>query len=110
MSEFFINIGRLKTNEKVYINNKPLIETTCYKYFGIMFSAGLPWSTALRTLASRVANSIKFINRECNGLPVQLLFDLFDKLVLPMLLHGSQRDLRMKMKLKNFKESFVNLF
>jgi len=43
------------------------------------------WSTALRTLASQADKAIytnKFINRDCNGFPVQLLFDLFVKLIL----------------------------
>jgi len=34
----FRNGGRLKPNEKVYINNKTLAETTYYKYLGLIFS------------------------------------------------------------------------
>jgi len=70
-----------------------LIEITYYEYLGIMVSSRLCWSTALRTLASQVdkaIHTIKFINHECNDLPVQLLFDLFDKLVLPILLYGCE--------------------
>ena len=67
-------------NEKVYIHNGPLIETTYYKYLGIMFFSRLCWSTVLRTLSSqgdKTIYTVKFINRECSDLPVQLLFDLF---------------------------------
>ena len=58
-----------------------------------MFSSVLYWSTALRKLATQDDKAIyttKFINRECNSSPVQLLYDLFDKLVLPKLLHGCE--------------------
>ena len=70
------NGGRLTANEKVYINNEPLVEISCYKNLGICFFSRLCWST--RTLASQADKAIytiQFINREYNGLPVQLLFD-----------------------------------
>jgi len=66
----FSNGGQLRTNEKVYINNEPLIETPHYKYFDIMFSSRLCRSTALRTLlyqADKATYTITFINPECNG-------------------------------------------
>ena len=47
----------------------------------IVFSSKLSWSKALETLASQAAKAtymIRFINRECNHLPVSLQFDLFD--------------------------------
>ena len=72
----------------VYMNNEPFIETTHYKHPSIIFSSRLCRSTALKTLASQADKAlytIKIINRECNGLAVQLLFDLFDK---PILLYG----------------------
>ena len=51
------------------------------------------------------------MNRECNGLPVQLLFDLFDKLLLPKLVYCCEiDDTLFKVKLKRFKECFVNMF
>ena len=89
----FRNGGRIRSNEKVYFNNEQIAETTYYKYLGIVFSSRLCWTTALKTLSSQADKSIytiKFINRECNGLPAQLLFDLFDKLVLPILLYGAE--------------------
>jgi len=55
-----------------------------------MSPSSLCWSTALRTLAAKAIYIIKFINRECNGLAFQLLFDLFDKLVLPIVLYGCE--------------------
>jgi len=39
----FTNGGRLRTNEKWYINNGLLIETTYNKYLGVMFSSRLCW-------------------------------------------------------------------
>jgi len=46
----------------------------------LYFSSRLCWPTALKTLASQANKAIsqytvKFINHQCNGLPVQLLFN-----------------------------------
>jgi len=82
----FRNGGRQRMNEKAYINNEPLVKTTYYKYLGIMFSFKLSLTYIKNIyrylrLIKLYIHTIKFINRECNDLPVQLLFDLFDKLM-----------------------------
>jgi len=77
----------------LYINNESLIETKYYKYLSIVFTSRLCWSTALRTLAcqgNKAIYTIKFINREFSGLPVKLLFDLFKKMALTILLYGCE--------------------
>jgi hypothetical protein len=77
----FRNGGVLRQKERWYFNNELLESVTCYKYLGIVFSSKLSWSKALETLASQAAKAtymIRFINRECNHLPVSLQFDLFD--------------------------------
>ena len=82
----FRNGGRIRSNENVYFNNEQIAETTYYKYLGIVFINTL-LINSVKTLSSQVDKSIysiKCINRECNGLSDQLLFDLFDKLVLPI--------------------------
>lgn len=89
----FRNGGVLRQNERWYFNNELLESVTYYKYLGIVFSSKLSWSKALETLASQAAKAtymIRFINRECNHLPVSLQFDLFDKIALPILLYGSE--------------------
>ena len=85
-----------------------------YKNLSIMFSSMLYWFATLRTLESETDKaicSIKFINRECNGFSVQLLFYLFDKLVLPITFYGWKIwGYTVRNEIEKFTNSFINVF
>lgn len=89
----FRNGGILKTGEKWFLNGHKLEVVTYYKYLGIMFTSRLCWTMAQQTLASqalKAVNILKHISYKCRGLPPQTLLTLFDKMVLPVLLYGSE--------------------
>lgn len=89
----FRNGGHLRNNERFYFNEQQIECINQYKYLGIIFSSRLTWSLALKNLASQAEKAVfqlkRFLNT-CGGLPIKLSLDLFDKLVVPILLYGSE--------------------
>ena len=58
-----------------------------------MFSSRLIWSVAQKTLASQAGKGvfvIKQIARKCGGLDTHMYFNLFDKMIMPVLTYGAE--------------------
>ena len=89
----FRNGGSLRGNERFYFNNVELECVGSYKYLGIIFTSKLCWTVPLQTLSSqadRALYTLKRVMKTVGGLPVSLSLDLFDKLIVPILLYGSE--------------------
>jgi len=89
----FRNGGPLRRNERFFFNTRELECVTYYKYLGIIFSSRLMWSVALTTLCSQAEKAVfmlKRLIRTCGKMPIQLSLDLFDKMVVPILLYGAE--------------------
>ena len=64
-----------------------------YKYLGIIFSTKLNWSKATKTLASQANKAAVVLNiagRKCGGLPKDVALELFDKMLLRIVLYGAE--------------------
>ena len=89
----FRNGGPIRHNEHVFYRGDPILCVTYYKYLGMMFSSRLCWTVALQTLASQADKAIFKIKntiKNCGGIPITLALDLFDKIVLPILIYGAE--------------------
>ena len=88
----FRNGGTLRNNERWFYDGSNVEVVSYYKYLGITFSSRLSWSCALKTIALQSNRAILKINAifgKCGDMPVSLGLELFDKLVVPILLYGS---------------------
>ena len=64
-----------------------------YKYLGIFFTSKLKWSQAKRSLAAKARKAIfliKQVQYKCGFLPFSTAMNLFDKMITPILLYGSE--------------------
>lgn len=89
----FRNGGPLRRNEKWYFNNELLEVVNGYKYLGTLFTPKLSWSQSQKILAAQAQKGINMLRRydyKCNILPVNIQFELFDKMIGPILLYGSE--------------------
>ena len=87
------NGGIVKSNERWFYMGESLENVSYYKYLGILFSSRLSWSVASDTLRKQALKScfnVYKLERECNGLPISVQFELFDKIVIPVLCYGSE--------------------
>ena len=85
--------GSIRNNEKWYMFGKLIEIVTMYKYLGILFTSGLSWNKAIHTLSLRAKKAVTILlmySIKCGGLPVSLAFELFDKMVLPILTYGAE--------------------
>ena len=60
---------------------------------GIVFSPRLKWSLACKTLAQQASRAMLLTNvhlTRCKNLSLVVLFELFDKQIVPILLYGSE--------------------
>ena len=108
----FRNGGKLRANEKLFYKGNSLEIVPYFKYLGLMITSRLNWSLAQKTLANQAAKSlfvIKKANLASGGLNPDVLLNLFDKLIVPILLYGSEiwglstRDCIEKVQLKFLK-------
>ena len=80
--------GVLKSNEKWFFQSKPIEVVSYYKYLGVCFSSRLSWSFAARSLSvqsQKALSMIKVVLNRCHGLPPDIVFEIFDKTVTPIL-------------------------
>jgi len=85
--------GVLKTVEKWFFKNQPLEIVNVYKYLGILFRFNLKWELAISTLAmqaKKALNVLYIYDKVCKGLPFKCAFGLFDKMIVPIILYGSE--------------------
>lgn len=84
--------GIVKSTEKWFYNGEVVECVNHYKYLGLFFTSKLSWSLAKKTLASQAGkalNSLYLCNAKCGGIPSKIYFDMFDKMILPILLYGA---------------------
>ena len=89
----FRNGGTLKKCEKWTFQGTVVKPTTYYKYLGLVMSSRLSWSMAQKTLAAQASKVVGFIlsvAQKVQVLPLDMHWHLFDKMVLPILLYGSE--------------------
>ena len=89
----FRNGGPLRKNEKWYFDKQRLEVVNGYKYLGAFFTPKLSWTQCQKTLAAQAQKGINLLRRydyKCNVLPVNMQFELFDKMIAPILLYGSE--------------------
>ena len=85
--------GPLRQNEKWYFDGKLLEVVSAYKYLGSIFTPKLVWSQCQKTLALQAQKGLFLIRKfsyACEGLPVDIMFELFDKMISPILLYSSE--------------------
>ena len=89
----FRNSGGLRSYEKWYYRGYPVNVTSEYKYMGLLFSSNLTWTKAHAKLSVQAKKSILAINRfqkTFGNLNVDEYFKLFDSMVKPILVYGSE--------------------
>ena len=85
--------GKLKKNETFSFMKHKIDIVNEYKYLGIFFTTKLKWSKATTTLAQQASKALHMLyiyERKCDGLPLLSAFELFDKMILPVLLYGAE--------------------
>ena len=89
----FRNGGIIKQNEKWFFEGKPIEITPYYDYLGLTVGSRMKWTKAtqnLRTKAQKAINLIKIFNKKYDNTDINVTFNLFDKMVLPILLYGAE--------------------
>ena len=89
----FRNGGIVKSNEKWYYNNKLIENVTYYRYLGLFYTSRLNWSYGTRILSIQAQKSVNMLKRvigQCQGLPYNIVFDIFDTTVMPILTYVSE--------------------
>ena len=89
----FQNGGIVKNNEKWFLNSERIEVVPYYKYLGLFFSSRLNWSYATKLLnvqSSKALCTIKKLNYRCNGLPLKILFEIIDTVVVPIVTYGAE--------------------
>lgn len=85
--------GPLRQNEKWFYNGTKLETVSCYKYLGSLFTPKLVWSACQKSLCAQAKRGlflVRMYDHACGGLPVDLLFDIFDSMIAPILLYSSE--------------------
>ena len=85
--------GCSKQNEKWYYNEGKIEVVSSYKYLEIFFTSKLKWPQAKRSLAAQARKAIfliKQVHYKCGFLPFSTAMNLFDKMITPILLYGSE--------------------
>ena len=88
----FRNGGPLKTAERWTYNDVPLEVVSYYKYLGLIFTPKLVWTKATKTIADQAKKSIFMFQkaRGFNFASVEVALKIFDKMITPVLLYGSE--------------------
>ena len=85
----------MRRNERFYYKENQLASITYYKYLGIVFSSSLKWSMVMRTIAQQANRAmcvLRDVKYKCAQIPLSVSFELFDKMILPILFYGSVKD------------------
>jgi hypothetical protein len=85
--------GRIAQREMWFYKGKRIQIVSSYKYLGIEFSTGNSWGKATRTLsdqANKALSQLRFISSQVGGLQIHPFFKVFNSIVAPILLYGSE--------------------
>ena len=89
----FRNGGPLRANEKWFYNGNEIKMVTYYKYLGLFYSSRLNWSYAVKNLCIQSQKSVNMLKRligRCQSLPMNIIFEIFDTTILPVLSYASE--------------------
>ena len=103
--------GKIRRIPKFYYNGKEIEVVFDFKYLGLLFNYNNRFSVAQKDLYDRASRAMFSLLRRCRKscLPLDLQFDLFDKVVLPILSYGCEVwcsgncDLALKLQLRFYK-------
>ena len=93
--------GRLPDNIQFLYNNSPIEKVKQFRYLGVVFTTGGSSFETQKTLSGQALKSIFTLNKYFTPLKPSHRFELFDKLVSPILNYASE----IKIKLRSFKSS-----
>jgi len=85
--------GVRKSIEKWFYKGQEIEVVSLYKYLGILFSCGLSWGAAVKTLsaqAKKVMYMLTKYSKACGDMPVKVSLKLFDSIVKPVALYGAE--------------------
>ena len=85
--------GRLQNSDKWYLENRKMEVVESFKYLGLTFSSSGKWSKHIKSSKSAAKGALarlKKLTGRISGIPVRLGLYLFDSLVSPVLLYGSE--------------------
>ena len=85
--------GKIKYNEKWWFDGTPIEVVNFYKYLGVLFTSNLNWSMCKRTLSLHAKKGLHMFYKysyQCGVLPRSIVITLFDKMILPIVLYGSE--------------------
>ena len=85
--------GVVKKNEHWTFNNDKVEVVSSYKYLGVTFAPFLSWSTTQKTQVAQAEKNISLLKRmfKSTGLRnVKQMFELFDRIIVPILCYGSE--------------------
>ena len=85
--------GKSKTNKPSFrYANKEVEIVNSYKYLGVTFSWNGHFNTAIRCIKDQGSRAMYSLLRRGRklGLPKDIMFDLFDKMITPILLYGCE--------------------
>ena len=85
--------GHRARSEKWFLDGNAIGVTSYYKYLGLVLSSRNSWSKAVATLAEQADKALVIVSnasRNVGGFPFNSHFKLFDSLILPILLYGSE--------------------
>ena len=85
--------GRLRHDEKWFLNGKEIECVSSYKYLGVTFSTGNTWGKATTILAQqgeKTLAAIRGISFKVGGLPFIPYFKIIDASLSPVLLYGAE--------------------
>ena len=89
----FRNGRPLRCTERCFINGSQWECVGYYKYLVIVFTSKLCWSVPLQTLSAQTEKALFALKcgmKTVGNFPISLSLDLFDKLIVPILLYGSE--------------------
>jgi hypothetical protein len=95
----------------LFIGNEKLEVVTDFLYLGLKMNYNNKWHVAQRDLYNRASRAMFLLMKKCKDymLPVDLVIDLFDKTVLPVLTYGCEiwgfeiNDIILKLQLRFYK-------
>lgn len=85
--------GRLSSREKWFYDGHQLEVVSSYKYLGLTLSTGNCWGKAANILAEQAMKVLNILKRamvNAGDLSCENYFKIFDAVILPMLLYGSE--------------------
>ena len=85
--------GHLARSERWILNGEYIEVVSYYKYLGLLISSRNVWGKAVATLAdqaNKALSSLHIASKKIGGFSFKTHFMLFDRVVLPILLYGSE--------------------